>query len=68
MQQQETTVNQDLCDECGFEEPYYFSPSITKKRTVNGKTYTVCSYYVGGKDFNETVKRLAVTQAYKNAG
>ena len=68
MQQQETTVNQELCDEYGFEEPYYFSPSITKKRTVNGKTYTVRSYYVGGKDFNETVKRLAVKQAYKNVG
>lgn len=58
---------QDL-SECGIEEHYYFSPSITKKRTVGGKTYTVRSYYVGGKDFNETVKRLAVKQAYKNAG
>lgn len=41
MQQQETTENEDLCDEYGFEEHYSFSPSITKKRTVSGKTYTV---------------------------
>lgn len=68
MQQQETTENEDLCDEYGFEEHYSFSPSITKKRTVSGKTYTVRSYYVGGKDFNETVKRLATKQAYKQVG
>jgi len=66
--QQQKTVNEELCDEYEFEEPYNFSPSITKKRTVNGKTYTVRSYYVGGKDFNETVQRLAEKQAYKNVG
>ena len=49
------------------ETPYFFAPSITKKRTVNGKSYTVRSYFKGGKDFNETVKRLAVKQAYKQA-
>lgn len=49
------------------ETPYFFAPSITKRRTVNGKNYTVRSYFKGGKDFNETVKRLAVKQAYKQA-
>ncbi|MCM1220849.1 MAG: hypothetical protein NC548_40820 [Lachnospiraceae bacterium] len=48
--------------------PYFFSPSITKTRTVNGKSYTVRSYYTGGKDIHETVKRLAEIQAHKNAG
>ncbi len=62
--QQQGTVNEVFCDE----EPYFFSPSITKKRTVQGKSYTVRSYFTGGKDFSETVKRLAVKQAYKNEG
>lgn len=48
--------------------PYFFSSSITKTRTVNGKSYTVRSYYAGGKDIHETVKRLAEKHAYKNAG
>ncbi len=67
MQQQNYEQEQDL-SEYGIEEPYYFYPSITKKRTINGKTYTVRSYYIGDKDFNETVKRLAEKQAYKNVG
>ncbi len=66
MQQQELNhEEQVICDEYGFEEPYYFSPSITKKRTVHGKTYIVRSYFTGGKDFHETIKRLAEKQAYK---
>ena len=56
--------------DCEYEGklPYYFSPSITKTRTVNGKSYKVRSYFIGGKDFQETVKQLAVKQAYKKAG
>lgn len=67
MQQQ---INYEVIDgETVFdgETPYFFAPSITKKRTVNGKSYAVRSYFKGGKDFNETVKRLAVKQAYKQA-
>ncbi len=47
------------------EEPYFFAPSITKKRTIKGKTYIVRSFFKGGKDFNETIKKLAIKQAYK---
>jgi len=53
-------------DEYDGDMPYFFSPSITKTRTVKGKTYIVRSYFTGGKDFNETVKRLAQKQAYKH--
>ena len=56
-------IEEQIEDE--FEGLYIFSPSITKTRTINGKTYTVRSYFKGGKDFNETIKRLAVKQAYK---
>ena len=56
-------INEQIEDE--FEGLYIFSPSITRTRTINGKTYTVRSYFKGGKDFNETIKRLAVKQAYK---
>ena len=45
---------------------YFFSPSITKTRTVNGKIYTIRSYFAGDKDFNKTVTELAVKQAYDN--
>ena len=66
-------MNNNIIDEQEDKEfegelPYCFHPSVTRTVTVNGKTYTVRSYYVGGKDFNETVKRLAVKQAYKNVG
>lgn len=49
------------------EVPYFFLSSITKRRTIKGKSYIVRSYFKGGKDFNETLKRLAVKQAYKDA-
>ena len=61
-------VNYEIQDEFDGEEPYFFSPSITKKRTIHGKTYIVRSYFKGGKDFEKTMQRLAVRQAYKNAG
>lgn len=50
----------------GGKEPYFFSPSITRTRTINGKTYIIRSYYIGGKDFAETIENLAIKQAYKN--
>lgn len=59
-------IEEQIEDE--FKGLYIFSPSITRTRTINGKTYTVRSYFKGGKDFNETIKRLAVKQAYKKGG
>ncbi len=47
------------------ELPYFFSPSISRTRKIKGKTYIVRSFFKGGKDFNETIKKLAIKQAYK---
>ena len=49
----------------GLENHYIFSPSITRRKTVCGKTYTVRSYYAGGKDFRKAITWLAKQQAYK---
>ncbi len=47
---------------------YLFSPSISRHRTVGGKSYYVRRYFKGDIDFEETMKRLAVNQANKNVG
>lgn len=46
---------------------YLFSPSISKRRTVNGKSYYVRSYFASGQDFEKTMQRLATQQVNKNA-
>lgn len=50
------------------ENCYLFSPSISKRRTIVGKSYRVRSYFIGDKNFNETVEKLAVKQTYKKVG
>lgn len=48
---------------------YLFSPSISKRRSVGGKSYYVRRYFKGGQDFEKTMERLAVKQSYmKDAG
>lgn len=64
MQQQ---VNNEQKNEFNGELPYIFLPSISRTRKIGEKSYIVRSYFKGGKDFDETVKRLAVKQAYKQA-
>ena len=39
---------------------YIFSPSISKRVTVGGKSYYVRRYFKGGKDFERTMENLAV--------
>ncbi len=63
--QQELNYEQTI-DEYDGELPYFFSPSITKKRTIGKKTYIIRSYFAGKKDFQETIKQLAVKQAYND--
>ena len=46
---------------------YFFSPSISKRKQVDGKAYYVRRYFRGGKDFERTMERLAVNQANKVA-
>ncbi len=50
------------------ENCYLFSPSISKRRSVGGKSYFVRRYFRGGQDFEITMKRLATKQINKNAG
>ena len=47
---------------------YLFAPSVSKRKTVGGKSYYVRRYFRGGKDFEKTMERLAAKQIYKNAG
>ena len=49
----------------GLENHYLFSPSITKHRTICGRSYTVKCYFNGKKDIPKTITRLAEQQAYK---
>ena len=46
---------------------YFFSPSISNRKTVGGKSYYVRRYFKGGKDFERAMERLAVNQANKIA-
>ena len=42
---------------------YLFSPSVSQRRKVGGKSYFVRRYFRGGQDFEKTMERLAVKQA-----
>ena len=44
---------------------YFFSPSISKRKTVGGKIYYVRRYFKGGKDFEKTMENLAIKQTDK---
>lgn len=48
------------------EEPYFFSPSISKRKVVDGKTYYVRRFFTGGKDFEKIMQSLAIKQTYNN--
>ena len=39
---------------------YLFAPSVSKRKTVGGKSYYVRRYFRGGNDFEKTMKTLAV--------
>ena len=46
---------------------YFFSPSISKRKQVDGKAYYVRRYFKGGKDFGKTLESIAVNQINKIA-
>ena len=46
---------------------YLFAPSVSKWKTVGGKSYYVRRYFKGGKNFERTMERLAANQANKAA-
>ena len=49
-----------------FENCYFFSPSIGRKKNVGGKTYNVTSYFYGNRDFETVMKKFATNNHYKN--
>lgn len=46
---------------------YLFSPSVSKRKSVGGKSYYVRRYFRGGKDFGKAMESLATNQINKNA-
>ena len=46
---------------------YLFAPSVSKRKTVGGKSYYVRRYFKGGKDFGKTLESIAVNQVNKIA-
>ena len=49
-----------------YENCYFFSPSISKRKTVGGKDYFVCGYFNGDKDFEKTMENLAMQHNVQN--
>ena len=48
-----------------YENCYLFSPSISKRKTIGRQTYYVRRYFKGGKDFEETMKSIAIQRTMK---
>lgn len=56
-----------FCDLEDYEKNcYLFFPSVSKKKTVSGKTYFVRRHFKGGKDFGEAMEQLAVQHTTNN--
>ena len=49
-----------------YEKCYLFAPSISRRETVGKQTYYVRRYFHGGKDFEKTMKTIAVQRTTKN--
>ena len=49
-----------------YENCYIFAPSISKRESVGRQTYYVRRYFYGGKDFEKTMKSIAVQRTTKN--
>lgn len=61
----EKNENCEVWDESDGVWHYTFAPSVTKRKSIKGKNYIVRRYFLGGKDFAETMERLAARQIYK---
>lgn len=44
---------------------YFFAPSVSKRKQVDGKAYYVRRYFKGGKDFEKIMESLAVNHNYE---
>lgn len=45
---------------------YLFAPSISRREKVGKQSYYVRRYFRGGKDFEKTMKSIAVQRTTKN--
>lgn len=55
-----------LLEDENFDSSYIFSPSAIKKRIIGGKTYRVQRYFNGNRDFDNSMKKIATNNYYKN--
>lgn len=55
-----------LLEDENFDCCYIFSPSAIKKRIIGGKTYRVQRYFNGNRDFDNSMKKIAANNYYKN--
>ena len=56
-----------LLEDENFDSSYIFSPSIGRKKNVDGKIYHVRRYFNGNRDFEISMKELATKRANKIA-
>ena len=49
-----------------FDSFNIFSPSAIKKRVIGGKTYRVQKYFNGNREFDDSMKKIAANNYYKN--
>ena len=45
------------------ENSYFFSPSIGRRKNVDGKAYFIRGYFKGDKDFEKAMEDLAIQHA-----
>lgn len=55
-----------LLEDENFDSCYIFSPSAIKKRIIGGKTYRVQRYFNGDREFDNSMKKIAANNYYKN--
>lgn len=56
------TVNKIFYSGEDYENCYFFAPSISHKKNVGGKQYFVRRYFHGSRDFEKTMKSIAMQQ------
>lgn len=55
-----------LSEDENFDSCYIFSPSAIKKRVIGGKTYQIQRYFNGNREFDNSMKKIAANNYYKN--
>ena len=55
-----------LLEDENFDSSYIFSPSAIKKRVIGGKVYQIQRYFNGNREFDDSMKKIAANNYYKN--